>query len=495
MKGTVSRLHTWPPIVNSMFMLLRNVAIAALALAVGLTFGLTLTGNGATWPITVVGLTLYAIVLVANPLAGLLFWVVTAPFSRFLYLDILLGRGIPDLTLTRMCAAALLILILAQLAVGKIRAPRLLGLDLAILATLIGIGLSLPASYDGFKAAVTNYADTYFVPAVIYILARFLERERRHAESVCTAIIIMGVILTSVAIQEQLGGQPLFIYSERSWVYTKDIHKLSGLLGSPAFFAALIAMSSAFVICRFTQAKTLGGRLIYALALAYVAIGVFYTYNRAGYIALALSLVLGAAVWPTFRRVFVVAVIVGAAALALSWNAVQQSAVVSQRIGARGPVEYRIEIWSNAALIFSHNPILGLGYSNFGTAYLKNNLTYADANVLPAPHNSVLEVAFNSGIVGALPYVTMFGIIIVGAVRFLRRARDRLEAGLVAAFAIALVPYLVEAMVIDMVSAYYVNMVMMLVVGALFGWQSEQQTQRQTAAEPFTVVALQTPTT
>jgi O-antigen ligase len=285
-----------------------------------------------------------------------------------------------------------------------------------------------------------------------------------------------------VALQEQLGSQPLFIYSERSWVYTKDIHKLSGLLGSPAFFAALIAMSSAFVIYRFTQAKTFGWRLFYALTLAYVSIGVYYTYNRGGYIALALCLLLGAIVWPAFRRVFIAAAIVGGAALALSWSTVQQSSVVSQRIGARGPIEYRAEIWRNAAQIFSRSPIMGLGYSNFGAAYIKFDPTSADITVLPAPHNSVLEVAFDSGLVGVIPYVTMFALIIAGAFGFVRRARDGLGAGLATAFAIAIVPYLVEAMVIDMVSAYYVNMVMMLVVGALFGWQSSRQPETATAS-------------
>jgi O-antigen ligase len=87
----------------------------------------------------------------------------------------------------------------------------------------------------------------------------------------------------------------------------------------------------------------------------------------------------------------------------------------------------------------------------------------------------VLEVTFNSGLVGGIPYVTMFGLMILGIVQFYRRARDNPnDAALIAAFGLGLVPYLVEAMVVDMVSAWYVNMVMMLVVGAIFGWQVEE---------------------
>lgn len=454
---------------------LRNGAIAAAAVSVGLGLGLVTSGES-TWPITLLGLAFYALVIITHPLAGLLLWIVTAPFSRFVYLDLVMGRGIPDLTLTRICAGLLMAVVVAQLSIGKIRRPRLTWLDGAVMATLLGIGLSLPAALEGLKSAVTGFGDTYLVPAVIYALARVLVRERRQAEYVCTAFIVLGVVLTTVAVQEQLSGSVLFVYSERSWVYTKDIHKLAGLLGSPAFFAALIGMSTAFTAYRLAHARSATVSLVYAALLAYCALGVYYTYNRAGYVALALSLLLAALAWPRFRRVFAVAAVAGGAALIMSWSTVQQSAVVTQRLGARGPVEYRLEIWGNAAQILAHNPLLGLGYGNFGRVYLRYNPAWEYATVLPAPHNSLLEVAFNSGLAGLGPYLLTATLIAVGIARFRRgEGGDAGDVALATAFAISLVPYAVEAMVIDMVAAYYVNMVMMLSVGALFGWQVERK--------------------
>ncbi len=461
-----------PPIVNGILIVLRNVAIAVMAAAIGLALGLALSGSGGAWPITLMGLALYAFIIFVDPLAGLLFWIVTAPFSRFIYLDVALGHGIPDLTLTRICAGLLVVVVLAQLSTGKLRAPRPTLLDGALLLTMVGIGLSLPAALDGLKYAVTNFGDAYLVPAIIYLLARFLVREKRHAEAVCSAIVILGVILTTVAVQEQLSGSVLFAYSARSWVYTKDLHKLSGLLGSPAFFAALIAMSAGFAAYRFAHARSAGSRLVYGLIIAYIGIGVFFTYNRGGYIGLGLSLLLAALAWPSFRRVFVAAAVAGAMAIVLSWSTVQQSTVVTERLRARGPVEYRLEIWGRAAQILARNPILGLGYSNFGRVYLQYNPAWINNAVMPAPHNSVLEVAFNSGLAGAIPYVATGILITSGLWRLRRRARDNPErSALITAFAIAIVPYVVEAMVVDMVSAYYVNMVMMLIVGSFFGWQ------------------------
>lgn len=481
----MTRINALPPYILTVLTLLRNAAIAAAAVGAGLAVGLVISGE-ATWPVTLLGLAFYALVIVTHPLAGLLLMAVTAPFSRFWYLDLVMGRGIPDLTLTRICAGLLMAIVVAQLSIGKIKPPRLTWLDGAVLATLLGIGVSLPAAMGGLKAAITGYGDAYLVPAIVYALARVLVRERKQAEYVCTAFIILGAVLTTVAVHEQLSGTVLFVYSERSWVYAKGIHKLAGLLGSPAFFAALIGMSSAFTAYRLAHAHTAPAGLLYGALLAYTAVGVYFTYNRAGYISLAAALLLAALAWPRFRRVFAVAAVAGAAVLVMSWSTVMQSAVVTERLSASGPVEYRMEIWGNAARILAHNPLLGLGYGNFGQVYLSYNPSWEYATVLPAPHNSVLEVAFNSGLLGVAPYLASACLIALGIARFRRAGGAARDVALATAFAICLVPYAVEAMVVDMVSAYYVNMVMMLSVGALFGWQMERQATADTGqAEVF----------
>lgn len=464
---------TISPAFQRVLRLLRDLIIAVVAVDIGLTFGRVLSGWGAPWPITLMGIALYALVILANPLAGMLLWIATAPFSRFLYLDLVLGRGIPDLTLTRICTGLLVLVVLAQVAIRKRRGIRLSLVDGAVLAALVGIGASLPAAMDGLTAAVTNYSDTYLVPGIIFFLARFLVRERRHAESVCTAFITLGAILTTVAVQEQLSGSVLFVYSERSWYYTKDIHRLAGLIGSPAFFATLIAMASGFAVYRFVRARSFSWRAAYGLLTVYTIIGVYFTFNRAGWLSLALNLIILAISWPSFRRVFVAVAVAGVAALVLSWGTIQNSAVVTQRLGAKGPLSYRMEIWGRAAQIIASSPIAGLGYSNFARVYLRYNPEWEKSVVAPAPHNSFLEVLFNTGLVGGVPYIAMYIIITAGIVRFYHRARAPDDRALILAFALAPLAYLVQAVVVDMISGYYVNMVVMLAVGSLFGWQRE----------------------
>ncbi len=468
-------MRALPSSVNRLLTMIRNLAIAALSVALGQVYGRALVSANWKWPLSITGVTAYALIILANPLAGMVFWIVTAPFSRFIYLDIVLGRGVPDLTLTRMCAGILVVVLLAQLATGKLQAPRPSALDAAVVATLVGIGASLPASYEGLRDALTSFGDAYLVPAIIYFLARSLVRSKAQAEVVVTGLVALGTILTTVALHEQLTGTVLFVYSERSWVYGQGIHRLAGLLGSPAFFATLIAMGCGCAVYRFARAAG-DRRLLYGLLALYMTVGEYYTFNRAGWLSLALNILILALAWPRFRRVFVAALAVSATALVLSWATVQRSPVITQRLSARGPIEYRLEILSRAGLILAHNPFFGLGYANFGRFYLRYNPAWTTATVLPAPHNSFLEVTFNSGLVGGIPYVTMFAIMFLAGAVFYRRARarDPSDADLVLVLLLAMLAYAVQAMVVDMISAYYVNMVMMLAVGTLFGWQTEE---------------------
>ena len=109
--------------------------------------------------------------------------------------------------------------------------------------------------------------------------------------------------------------------------------------------------------------------------------------------------------------------------------------------------------------------------------------------MLPQPHNTFLEVFFDNGLIGGIPYLACFILVAVGAIRHYRRAREPSEKGLVLAFGLAFLPYLVEGMVVDMIFAYYVNLVLMLAVGSLFGWQTALQTAPERAELHITPAA------
>jgi O-antigen ligase len=75
----------------------------------------------------------------------------------------------------------------------------------------------------------------------------------------------------------------------------------------------------------------------------------------------------------------------------------------------------RLGIWAGAGLLFSGNPIMGVGYGNFKTA-LTSVIAVPEGYMLDA-HNLYLELLAETGIIG----LAAFAILILTSVRCARR--------------------------------------------------------------------------
>ena len=98
-----------------------------------------------------------------SPLAGFLAWIALAPYSQHLALDLRLGAGIPDLSLSRMLAGFLLLLVITQAALGKRKLRPLAWSDLAYALFLFGLLFSVPQTVYGKLEGVQTILDAYIV--------------------------------------------------------------------------------------------------------------------------------------------------------------------------------------------------------------------------------------------------------------------------------------------------------------------------------------------
>ena len=86
------------------------ISILVIGVGMGLAFGLSSPLQALT--IAVAGVSVYCLLIVIAPLKGLLLWMVTQILLDG-YLNISLGDGIPDLSLTRLCIALISVLLVA----------------------------------------------------------------------------------------------------------------------------------------------------------------------------------------------------------------------------------------------------------------------------------------------------------------------------------------------------------------------------------------------
>jgi O-antigen ligase len=152
-------------------------------------------------------------------------------------------------------------------------------------------------------------------------------------------------------------------------------------------------------------------------AVAAIAVGLpglYFTLTRAPIIGTILCILLILASRPSTRILAVVACILAAVILTLSWTRITGSSVYRDRVTNTGNVEVRfaLERWSWE--LIKQKPVFGWGYNSFDTAKAAAGLSAADRarfGTTSTSHNSYLTVLVEYGAVGfallAVPWLVI----------------------------------------------------------------------------------------
>jgi len=427
------------------------------------------------WAMTITGVSFYLLAIAMNPLVGFLLWIATAPFSRFYFLDVLMGRGIPDLTLTRVCAGFITLILAAQVASRSRRIPRISKVDVVMLFFCLGLLASAPMAVAGPRNAIVHFVDGYIIPFLIYLFARMLVPDRKGLRSVLIALFVIGGYLSVIAIREQLTGEILFWYRDSSWYYQGGVRKLSGLLGNPAHFGTILGMLVPFTIRSVLNSENPSKR-VFGIMLATLEIWAIYlTYNRGSWLGFVLSMLFMFVFYPRFRRLafplFLIAVVVAA----LGWSAISSSPVYQERLGATVQVTYRLEVYQLVGRIIQGNYLFGLGLGGYDVAYLRVIRGIYGDSPWPdkmTPHNAFLYILFVAGLVAFVPFTAIFMFMVWDGYVLWRRAKVGkiwIDPELIICFGAAFIVYMTQSMVIDMMASFYPNMVFFAIMGVMYG--------------------------
>ena len=448
-------------------------AVTLVALAVAAAFLLGRQIEAEEWPILVsaTGLAVYIAVALNNPRHALFLWVVTAPFARFAYLNLEFGRGIPDLTLNRLMTGVLVALLLAQLAIGRRRAPRVTFLDLCVLAFCGTLAMSVSSALVGAKSAMQSYFDLLVVPTALYFLGRSLITNQRQLRHMMVMLLVIGLYLGLLAVREQITGDVWFYPEDRSVVYTSSIRRVVALLGNPAYIAVSIAMAVPWAWYLYLNAKR--GRLWLLLAIAAMCVGVYMCMNRSGWAGLAIGLFVMALFVKRFRGIFLLLLVAAAIAASVYWVVIISSATVQERLTAQGPIEYRRETWQVAWNMIRDHPLFGLGWDNFRQVYSRYARWDIYLRATPTPHNTYLWVILTGGVVAWVPFMLMLLTTSFSALGLYFRALPRRSqvpyADLAGTFLASMAAIWAPALVMDVLTGYYNTMLTFLIMGAFFG--------------------------
>lgn len=484
---------------------LSSLLAGVLALGLGMALGLALLASRQMLPglaalpasligkagellLPLTGMGLLLALGLTNPLAALLLWLVLAPYSAHIPLDISLGSGIPDLSLTRLMTAALPLLLLALTVAGRQRLRPLVWSDLVYVLFIAAMLLAAPQSRWGAPLAFQAIFDAYLVPFVGLHLARQLVRNERDLGWVMAALLAVGFGLALLIVREQLTGEILLSSKTQAAAYTRSLRKVLSLMGNAAPMGVTTALTLPLGLLALVWAWSraeFAGRFraalapLLALVNGFIGLGVFLSYNRASWLAALLAVLVPVLLRPRARRLLLPVLLVAALLVAIFWQSVVASPAVSERLLQDNSLDYRTTAIALGLDMVRRQPLFGLGYGNFGFEALE---TYGwnphdTFNSFAASHNAYLFVAVSGGLAALLPYVAWFGLVAWGGVKRYRQGRRggepeaavEMRRDVLAAGMALFLAYVLATATFDNAQAFYMNLVFFVALGAVWG--------------------------
>lgn len=283
-------------------------------------------------------------------------------------------------------------------------------------------------------------------------------------------------------------GTALNAYRQGEFVFAQGIDRAVGLtsvVGGPNELGGLITALLPFLIAAFRSTRGFLLRipllLIFPLALAAVVV----TGSRSGMLKLVF---IGA--YYVFQSRYKMLSALGIAALAaVLWVAMpvqyQQRYLTVMTFAEGGELdasnEIRVEVWKAGLRMFADHPVLGVGAGQFSTAY---GTVYSGRahGAWFNPHNLLLQVACELGIIGLILFGYFVVQIVKGNHRIFRETRQT-SAGLNHEVAVACGAYLIGLAVASTFGHTLYRPYWYLIGGVITGNASAMAAERKDAAD------------
>jgi O-antigen ligase len=277
------------------------------------------------------------------------------------------------------------------------------------------------------------------------------------------AIVVAALALAALSVLQytlQAFGQTFFGFAKapiQNIVGEYNGPRVAGPLGAPNYFAQMLLIAVPLGLERALHAARHALRVLGLASALACGAAIFLTFSRGGFFGLVVILALILLRYRPKIVPLVVAAVVVFAIAASSSPYVARVSTINELIPGQSPktgqdvvIHGRDALAKIAVRMFSDHPVTGVGYGNYAVRYNAYNRSVgADPAVGTTPHDLVLEVAAETGVLG----LAAWGALLFLALRSLARTRRWAQAvgsvelaGLVEALFIAIVGYQVTAL-------------------------------------------------
>ena len=465
---------------------IRKLLAVIVAIAFGIVIAQTATTSQENIELiaSLLVITLLMLTVLNRPLVGLLACVFLLPFIES-WIEIPLGRGIPDLSFSRFALAFLTLVLLFQAINGRFYFRPITFTDICVVLIPIGFMISAPLATHPLGIIQLGIS-LHFVPAAIYFFAKNLVRDRNDLHALFLSIALFGCIAGAHAIYESLTGNIIFLEKgqEITRVYRggTNIRLIKGLIGGTGAMGRVLATTilvSLYLVAehRSTWWKTF---LLGGLVLQFG--GLLVTFSRTPIIALFLGLLIIQIFFPKFRRAFVVLAVLGVIFTAANWDRLQNSDIGQQRINEGGDdAGGRLTRWSTGLNMWKDKPFRGWGTDKFSQISGRYR-TDSSRRDFDAVENDFIFILVGTGLIGFLPYMFFLAVPLFRSLRLFAQARAPNWRGFITNKEIALYWAVMLVLIVCSMTSKNTNAVVkylpFVVTGAIIGTHAEYVLKR-----------------
>lgn len=372
-----------------------------------------------------------AIVIAASPIreAVLLAWVFLAPYWQEVARTTPLGTALNNGAYLFAGVGVVLWamgLVLHRASSGRIRLRDMLaGIFLFWTLGSLLLGDLLPSGWTKTDMVRQWYGNLVLPISGFYVMWWGVREEfvTRWFAAVWTTSI--GVSLLTIA--ERWFGYQLWPYYRWQSV---DIGRAVGPLANPAVLGTVlgigIAAAAAYIVWSRESARLT--RLAWACIIVALP-ALWYTYARASLLAVLVAVALIAAFKSEARFTLTGVVVLSALLVVSFWGSVGQSAVVNERLGNVSNAQVRVLLAAWSLELVSQRPLVGWGYGSFDVA--KGYASGAIAEIPTAfaagdtSHNTLLTFFVELGFLGVIPLILAVMMPLSAGVRRLAHGLSR----------------------------------------------------------------------
>jgi O-antigen ligase len=321
----------------------------------------------------------------------------------------------------------------------------------------------------------TLIVNAVFLPLAAYVIASQTLADPKSVRVFLWFLVGLGFYLAVICILQRLGLESLVfprqIVDESLGVNPERAR--GPLLNSAADGVIMVAALAAALFMG--QQRGIRFRRFALLTAALLPIGIFATQTRAIYLGAAVVVIGGAMFARGYRRWYVLLLGAAAAVIAVNFRTFLSADRTQGGVTSAGEVESRLNDWATAWWALEEKPAFGWGIARFPEVNTVYHQAWPGVDWQLGwgylSHNTHLAFAAELGMVGLLLWV---GIIVAVAART-RRAWLRLpeegmiSRGLVLAFWLSGIAWLLNMAVIDMRLFVAINTVIFVWAGMIAG--------------------------